>query len=200
MSNPSLPDVDLLYLGGGYPELYAEALERNKEMRKTIYEFAAKGGPIYAECGGLMYLTKSLRDFEGRVCEMTGVFPTEAVMDRANMTLGYREVTVTQSCMLGEAGTTVRGHEFHYSSLGPRDNLTHVVNLTDAQNSDRGQDGLTYANVVALYTHLHFASQPAIAERLVQFAREYSMSKKKKPGNGTKPDPLTPRFIEVDEN
>ena len=182
MSNPSLPDVDLLYLGGGYPELYAEALERNAEMRKTIYEFAMKGGPIYAECGGLMYLTKSLRDFEGRVYEMTGVFPTETVMDRASMTLGYREVTITQSCLLGEVGTTVRGHEFHYSSMGPRNNVTHVVNLTDAQDRDRGQDGLNHANVVALYTHLHFTSQPAIAQSLVQFAREYSLSKKKENG------------------
>ena len=200
MSNPSLPDVDLLYLGGGYPELYAEALERNVEMRKTIFEFAVKGGPIYAECGGLMYLTKSLRDFEGRVYDMTGVFPAETVMDRATMTLGYREVEVTRSCLLGEVGTTVRGHEFHYSSLGPRDNLTHVVNLTDAQNRDRGQDGLTYANVVGLYTHLHFSSQPAIVERLVQFAREYSSAKKKEPGYGTKPDPVAPRFFEVDQN
>ena len=199
MSNPSLPDVDLLYLGGGYPELYAEALERNRGMRKTIGEFAAKGGPIYAECGGLMYLTKNLRDFEGRVYEMTGVFPVETVMDRASLTLGYREVTVTQACLLGAVGTTVRGHEFHYSSLGQRDKLTHVVNVTDAQDRDCGQDGLKHAKVVALYTHLHFSSQPAIAESLVQYARDYSMSKKIVTGYGAKPDPIAPRFFEVDE-
>ena len=91
-------------LAGGYPELYAEALERNGEMRKAICQFAERGGPIFAECGGLMYLTSRLRDFEGNVHEMAGVFPAEAVMSRSSMTLGYREVRVTQSCLLGEAG------------------------------------------------------------------------------------------------
>ena len=174
ISNPSLPDVDLLYLGGGYPELYAEALERNVQMREMIRAFAERGGPIYAECGGLMYLTTWLRDFEGREYEMTGVFPAKTVIEPSTMTLGYREVTVTQACLLGEVGTTVRGHEFHYSSLVPQGELTYVGSVTDAQGHECGQDGLTHANVVALYTHLHFLSQPAIAWNLVQTAREYS--------------------------
>jgi len=176
MSNRSLPHVDLLYLGGGYPELNAEALERNGEMRKMIRAFAEKGGPIYAECGGLMYLTQRLRDLEGREYDMAGVFPAETVLDANRMTLGYREVTVTETCLLGEVGTTVRGHEFHYSFLEPKGDLTYIGNVTDAQGRECGQDGLAQANVVALYTHLHFSSQPAIAWNLVQTARDYSSS------------------------
>lgn len=174
MSNPSLPDVDLLYLGGGYPELYAEALERNAKMRKSIQAFAERGGPIYAECGGLMYLTTRLRDFEGRKYDMAGVFPAETVIDPNNTILGYREVEVTQSCLLGEVGTIARGHEFHCSSLVPRGDLTYVGRVTDAQGRECGQDGLMHANVVALNTHLHFLSQPTIAWNLIQTAREYS--------------------------
>ena len=176
MSNASLPEVDLLYLGGGYPELYAETLERNSDMRKAIYEFAVKGGPIYAECGGLMYLTKSLRDFEGLEYEMAGVFPAETVIERTNMILGYREVELLQSCLLGEVGTTVRGHEFHYFSIVPRGESTYVGCITDAQGRVCGQDGLNYANVVALYTHLHFKSQPTVARALVESARNHARS------------------------
>ena len=177
MSNPSLPDVDLLYLGGGYPELYAEALERNTEMRKAICQFADRGGPILAECGGLMYLTSHLQDFEGNSHEMAGVFQAETVMDRSTMTLGYREMTVSQPCLLGEIGATVRGHEFHYSSLVPQEDLSYVGSITDAQGRDRGHDGMKHANVVALYTHLHFSSQPAIPRSLIQTARDFSMSR-----------------------
>jgi cobyrinic acid a,c-diamide synthase len=174
MSNPSLPEVDLLYLGGGYPELNAEALERNVQMREMIRAFAERGGPIYAECGGLMYLTKRLQDFEGREYDMAGVFPAKTLCKRSTMTLGYREVTVTQACLLGEVGTRVRGHEFHYSTLVPQGELTYVGSVKDAQGRECGQDGLTHANVLALYTHLHFLTQPAIAWNLIQTAREYS--------------------------
>jgi len=174
MSNPSLPEVDLLYLGGGYPELYAEALERNVRMRDMIRAFAERGGPIYAECGGLMYLTRRLQDVEGREYDMAGVLPAKTVFTPRTMTLGYREVTVTQTCLLGEVGTKVRGHEFHYSSLVPQGELTYVGTVKDAQGRECGQDGLTQANVMALYAHLHFLTQPAIARNLVQIAREYS--------------------------
>ena len=174
ITNPSLPEVDLLYLGGGYPELYAESLERNAQMRKMIRAFAEGGGPIYAECGGLMYLTRQLQDFEGRHYEMAGVFPAKTVFDHNTMTLGYREFTVTQPCLLGEMGTRVRGHEFHYSSLVQEGELTYVGTVKDAQGRECGQDGLVFGNVMALYTHLHFLTHPTIAWRLVQTAREYS--------------------------
>lgn len=167
----TLPDADLLYLGGGYPELHAPALAGNVAMRRAVREFAARGGPIYAECGGLMYLTEAVRDFDGCLHEMVGLFPAEAAMRRGGLTLGYREIEITRSCVLGEAGMKIRGHEFHYSSLVSNGSLDYACRITDARGQNRGPDGLLTGNVVALYTHLHFASQPEAARALVRAAR-----------------------------
>jgi cobyrinic acid a,c-diamide synthase len=167
----SLPDVDLLYLGGGYPELYGEALSGNVAMRRAIRSFSAQGGAIYAECGGLMYLTEAIRDFEGRSHEMIGLFPAEAIMRKQGLTLGYRMLECSQRCMLGEPGVMARGHEFHYSTLVPNGPLSYACTLADAQGRPRGQDGLISGNVLALYTHVHFASRPEVAKELVASAR-----------------------------
>jgi cobyrinic acid a,c-diamide synthase len=171
MNDPSLPDVDLVYLGGGYPEIYAAVLQRNRTMRESIQAFAAREGVIYAECGGLMYLAKTLRDFDGTVYDMVGVIPAEIAMCRTQMTLGYRELTVTHTGLLGEQGTKIRGHEFHYSSLQPKGDLDYLGHLSDAQGRDRGEDGITIDHVIALYTHLHFSSHPHVPLTLVEAAR-----------------------------
>ena len=92
LNDQVLPDVDMLYLGGGYPELYGEALARNVTMRTAIRQFAERGGTIYAECGGMMYLTQAIRDFDGTSHEMVGLFPAEAVMQKSGLVLGYRTV------------------------------------------------------------------------------------------------------------
>jgi cobyrinic acid a,c-diamide synthase len=172
LRDQSLPDnVAMLYLGGGYPELHGEALAENVAMRTAIREFATRGGTIYAECGGMMYLTQSIRDFEGMVYEMVGLFPAEAVMRKPGLTLGYRTVDLMQPCILGAVGVTVRGHEFHYSTLMPKGPLTYACALTDARGDSQGPDGLVLGNTLALYTHLHFASQPCVATSLVASAR-----------------------------
>ena len=171
MKDSSLPDVDLLYLGGGYPEIYAEVLQRNSAMRQSIQAFAARGGVVYAECGGLMYLAKTLRDFDGTGYDMVGVIPAETAMSRTTMTLGYRELTVTRGGPLGDQGVRIRGHEFHYSTLHPKGDLEYLGHLTDAQGRDRGGDGITVGNVIALYTHLHFSSHPHVPLALVEAAR-----------------------------
>ena len=177
LHDPSLPDVDLVYLGGGYPEIYAEVLQRNKSMRHSIEAFAARGGVMYAECGGLMYLSKTLRDFDGSVYEMVGVIPAETRMSRTRMTLGYREVILSRTGLLGEEGARIRGHEFHYSTLHAQDNLEYQAHLTDAQGRDRGTDGITVRNVVALYTHLHFSSHPRVPQALLEAARVNKMTR-----------------------
>jgi cobyrinic acid a,c-diamide synthase len=171
MRDQALPAVDMLYLGGGYPELYGEALAANVSMRQEVLTFAEHGRPIYAECGGLMYLTRSIRDFEGRSHDMVDLFPAEAVMKRPGLTLGYRELDITQSCVLGPVGLRARGHEFHYSSLKPFEPLQYACRLIDAKGQLRGQDGLMTGNTLALYTHLHFASQPEVARALIGSAR-----------------------------
>ncbi len=163
--------VDILYLGGGYPEIYASVLEQNTTMRNSIAEFVRQGGVVYAECGGLMYLSRSLKGFDGKISEMVGVLPCDAVMSRTQMTLGYRELTLTQTGLLGEKGKRIRGHEFHYSHLENLGDVDYVGRITDAQGKDHGSDGVILDNVVALYTHLHFASHPQVPVTLLQIAR-----------------------------
>ncbi|MCS6294055.1 MAG: cobyrinate a,c-diamide synthase [Nitrospira sp.] len=173
-----LPDVDMLYLGGGYPELHGEMLAGNVAMRTAVRQFAERGRTIYAECGGMMYLTQAIRDFEGRSHEMVGLFSAEAVMRKPSLTLGYRTVELSQTCILGASGVIARGHEFHYSTLVPRGPLDYACSLSDARGDSKGQDGLVLGNVLALYTHLHFASQPKMATALVNSARRTAVSQR----------------------
>lgn len=167
MEDSCLPEVDVLYFGGGYPELYASVLAENSTMRQSIREFARKGGIIYAECGGLMYLARSLRNFEGDHYDMVGLFPLDVVMGRTTMTIGYRELRLQQDSFLGEEGLRVRGHEFHYSKIENEGDIMRIGELRDAQGNYSGSDGFMVGNVIALYTHLHFASHPQIPASLV---------------------------------
>ncbi len=171
LHDDGLPDVDLLYSGGGYPEIHGEALAANLAMRTAVRQYAERGGAIYAECGGLMYLTQAIRDGGGRRHEMVGIFPAEAVMRKAGLTLGYRSVEVTQSCLLGRPGLRLRGHEFHYSALEPKSTLHYACTISDAEGKPIGQDGLMTRNTVALYSHLHFGSHPEVVRGLVAVAR-----------------------------
>ena len=145
LNDQVLPDVDMLYLGGGYPELHGEALAGNVTMRAAIRKFAERGGTIYAECGGMMYLTQSIRDFGGTSHEMVGLFPAEAIMKKPCLTLGYRTLELSQDCILGASGTIARGHEFHYSTLVPRGNSTMPVHSVMCGRSRRVQTGSLWA-------------------------------------------------------
>ena len=174
LNDQKLPDVDMLYLGGGYPELHGERLAGNIAMRTAVRQFADQGGTIYGECGGMMYLTSAIRDFTGISHEMVGLFPAEAVMQKSGLTLGYRTMELAQDCILGVSGTVARGHEFHYSTLVPKGRLDYACALRDAREQSMGLDGLIAGNVLALYTHLHFASQPTIAKSLVASGRRNS--------------------------
>ncbi len=178
LNDQVLPDVTMLYLGGGYPELYGEKLTGNVAMREAIRAFAERGGTIYAECGGMMYLTQAIRDFKGQSHDMVGLFPAEAVMKKSGLTLGYRTVELSQTCILGVSGVIARGHEFHYSTLVPRGPLDFACSLSDARGDSKGRDGLVLDNVLALYTHLHFASQPTLAAALVDSARRTAVSQR----------------------
>ena len=175
MNDQALPSVDMLYLGGGYPELYGDILARNVAMRGAVRSFAERGGVVYGECGGMMYLTEAIRGFDGRSHEMVGLFSAEAVMQKSSMTLGYRTMACSRDCALGTAGLSARGHEFHYSTLVPKGSLTYACELRDARGQFTGRDGLMMGNVLAFYTHLHFSSQPQIAKGLLAAARRSSL-------------------------
>ncbi|HEX7765265.1 MAG TPA: cobyrinate a,c-diamide synthase, partial [Nitrospira sp.] len=139
LTDHTIPDgVAMLYLGGGYPELHGAVLAGNITMRTSIREFAGRGGTIYAECGGMMYLTQGIRDFAGASHKMVGLFPAEAVMRKPGLTLGYRTVTLARPCILGAADLTARGHEFHYSTLVPKGPSTYACGLTDVRGESKG--------------------------------------------------------------
>jgi cobyrinic acid a,c-diamide synthase len=151
--------TDALYLGGGFPETYAEALSTNGRMRESVRAFAAVGRPMVAECGGLLYL---VRELDGH--QMCGVLDAEAKMtDR--LTLGYREARAMMDSPLAERGANVRGHEFHYSAIEPGAGESPAWEL-----AGRGQEGFVADGVHASYLHTHWAATPELPRRLVREA------------------------------
>lgn len=166
-SDTRLPaHLDGLYLGGGYPELYAEALSKNETMRADIAMMANTGAPVFAECGGFMYLTKAIVDAEGRSYPMVGVFPTQAHMQRRLAAIGYAEVEIVSDTVWLRAGERLRGHEFRYSSV---DEMPEGVTRCYRVKSVRAarSEGFAAGGVLSSYVHLHFASCPAFASRFV---------------------------------
>jgi len=167
LGDRGLPDgVQGLYVGGGFPEMHAAALAANRPMRDALVRAVRDGMPVYAECGGLMYLGRSLEDLDGRRHEMVGVIPADSVMHRRRLTLGYRTVSSLRATPLLRAGETVRGHEFHWSELArplAPDRAAYRV----AERSD-ALEGYADGGVLGSYVHLHFAAHPAMARRFVE--------------------------------
>lgn len=217
-----LPDgIDAIYLGGGYPELYAEKLSNNQSMLKAIYEWSQSGMPLYAECGGLMYLSQGIyyNQFpsleglgagnkrattpqppfsKGEYYAMAGVFPFETQMRDKLSRLGYREVELIDDCLLGYKGSILRGHEFHYSEIvkgqakltvqdlrtdrsgvvesglspSARENIINkIYSVRDSSGALQEDEGFLYKNTLASYIHLHFGSNPQIANNFINFIR-----------------------------
>ena len=160
--------LDGLYVGGGYPELFARELAGNFELRRAVRDFGLSGRPIYAECGGFMFLCRTLEDLEGRCWPMAGLLPAEVRMLGRLKALGYRQVTFTADTPLGPTGTAARGHEFHYSEIARLEAVHSVYEARDRSGGrdDRGR-GFMQGNVLASYTHLHFGSNPELAENFV---------------------------------
>lgn len=163
-----------LILGGGYPELHCRALAENHTMRDSVRAFARDGGPIYAECGGFMYLTEKIRDLEGTAYPMAGVFPFASRMEPRLKSLGYREAVTRAGTILGPAGTRVRGHEFHYSHIeGLAQGADCVYSLTDRRASGPREEGFLTGRVLGSYVHLHWGSNPGVARNFVDYCRQW---------------------------
>jgi cobyrinic acid a,c-diamide synthase len=175
MRDARLPEVDGLYLGGGYPEVHAEALAANESMRAEVRAFAKDGRPIYAECGGLMYLASGIRTIDGRFHEMVGLVPSEAVMAEKLEALGYVEVELQTQTSIGPAGTRFRGHQFRYSRLTePTGDVDLVYSVRRRRGHAVSREGYRVANVLASYVHAHWASNPLVAEAFVASCAEGS--------------------------
>ena len=165
-----LPDgIEGLYLGGGYPELYAFELGQNTKMRREIKEFCESGRPVYAECGGFMYLMNDIITGRGRYA-MSGVFPIRAEMGDKFRALGYREVTTQSTTPLGVSGSVLRGHEFHYSTIQDDMDLNamhSVYAMTGRKGVIDGPAGFLENSTLGSYVHLHFGSHPDVAQSFV---------------------------------
>ncbi|WP_462327436.1 cobyrinate a,c-diamide synthase [Desulfobaculum sp.] len=169
------PDIGGLYLGGGYPELHAAQLSGNAAMRAAVRGFSEANAPVYAECGGFMYLMRGITTAEGAEHPMVGVFPMHAAMDKRFRALGYREAVTTASTFFGPEWTMLRGHEFHYSSPSALDaDIPAVYKVMDRRGWTGAKEGFALRQTLASYIHVHFASNPDAARAFVDAARAHT--------------------------
>ncbi len=157
------PDLDGIFIGGGFPELHLDHLSKNRTFLDALRAYGASGKPIYAECGGYMYLGQSITDFEGREFPLAGLISMKADMTRHLQDIGYRRGVFREDTFLGPRGTTVQGHVFHYSRV------THDHEFPPAYELFKGDhfvrmEGYARDNIVASYLHLHFSGQSELLE------------------------------------
>lgn len=180
ISDAALPsELDGLYLGGGFPELFAAELTANKAMRNAIKNALEHGVPAYAECGGMLYLGGTLTDSAGTTHAMTGFFPFQAEMTKRLQHFGYVNANFDRECILAPESANVRAHEFHYSRIQDTDEQAPALTLSKADGSSwRG--GWCRDTVFAAYPHIHFYSDPALARRFVSHCLKYRNSRNRK--------------------
>lgn len=174
MTAEELPEIDALYIGGGFPENSAGVLAANVSFRHSVKEQAEKGLPMYAECGGLIYLGESIL-LEGTEHSLVGIFPVKFTLEKRPQAHGYTVLTAKEGNPFYRTGTQIKGHEFRYSKItgwqGNSEDLKFVMDR-GVGFAEKG-DGLVYKNVLALYTHIHAVATPEWAEGLIRKAREY---------------------------
>jgi cobyrinic acid a,c-diamide synthase len=171
------PNCSGAYLGGGYPELFAEALSGNFAFLQSLRSLAALGMPIYAECGGLMTLGRFIETTEGLRRPMAGILPFGTRMLGRLKTLGYTEAVICRECLLGSPGTVIRGHEFHYSEIVEQEedaSLAFAYDLGNRKTSVVRKEGYLVGSVLASYVHLHWGSAPQAAERFVDQCAQWA--------------------------
>lgn len=157
-----------LYLGGGFPELFAERLAGNRPLLQHLRQAAKDGLPIYAECGGLMYLADSLTDFAGQRHQLANLIPCQVAMAERRVALGYVRLRAQHDSLLCRAGAELRGHEFHWSRLVRGARRANAYQVLDPV---RRREGFIHGNILASYIHLHFGSNPELARRFIAALR-----------------------------
>ncbi len=173
-----IPEADGLILGGGFPEMFASELYGNESMRASIGEAAKSGMPIYAECGGFMYLMKEMVDFDGNHFPMTGIIPGSVTMNKKLQTVGYVAATMEKDTVLGRKGTVLHGHEFHFSSECAPENINpeeypRAFTFQRMRKIPPYLAGYAKDNILGSYLHLHFAGSPEAARSFVDKCAEY---------------------------
>ncbi len=158
-----------LYIGGGFPEVYAKELALNERMKADIRNSVESGMPAYAECGGMAYLSREIIDFEACCHPMVGVIPLSCRMGK-RLTMGYRTIELFQDNIIGYQGNEIRGHEFHYSNLvgALSDNKSFSHAYVVCEKGRKSKEGLVYKNLLASYIHLNFYGFPFLARNFVE--------------------------------
>ena len=174
LADEELPkNISGLIIGGGFPEMFAEKLQANKKIRAAIRTAAENNLPIYAECGGFMYLMNSITDFWGGFnFEMCGVIPARAVMTDKLQTVGYIEAEILQDCIIGKAGEKLHAHEFHFSTA----EIFYDKNIFSCKRMRTGKiscAGFFDKNIVASYLHIHFAGCTNAADNFIAACKNY---------------------------
>ena len=169
LEDTCLPDnINFIYLGGGYPELHAEKLSKNKTLILELKKFIEDGKIVYAECGGFVYLTQGVY-INNNFFEFAGIFEERAILGKRLKALGYREITFIEDNFFGKREEKVRGHEFHYSYLENNgENLKKIYKITTRKGDLNKFEGYRYKNCLGSYVHLHFGSNEKIIENLVK--------------------------------
>jgi cobyrinic acid a,c-diamide synthase len=173
------PHAHALYFGGGYPELYAAQLAANRSMLTAVRQFAEQEGPIYAECGGFMYLSQELAGVNGETCPMAGVLPMRVSMAQRPVNFGYAEVTLSNQTIWGHSGATARGHSFHWSTVTSEHSVGHAYRVRYSLTGRLESEGFSRSRVLGSYIHLHFLSNSQTAPAFVESARSFRTLKQR---------------------
>ncbi|POT59538.1 cobyrinic acid a,c-diamide synthase [Citrobacter amalonaticus] len=168
-----LPDCQMVWLGGGYPELHASMLAQNTTMLASLRAAHQRGVAIYAECGGLMYLGSSLEDAEGETHRMVNIIPGHSKMGKRLTRFGYCEAQACQPTLLADTGEVLRGHEFHYSDFTPETPAVLACRkVRDGLTLQEWSGGWQVGNTFASYLHVHFVQRPRMLNRWLAAAKE----------------------------
>jgi cobyrinic acid a,c-diamide synthase len=179
LEEKALPDLDALYIGGGFPETQAEGLARNRSFRDSLRRKIEEDLPVYAECGGLMYMGEALL-LHGSVYPMVGVLPLRFKLDKKPQGHGYTILQVMGENPYFAVGGILKGHEFHYSKPvgGDSKRLSPVFRVLRGRGLDGKNDGLCRRNLLATYTHIHAAGNAFWGQRFFRTALAYKKLKK----------------------
>lgn len=182
LSENKLPDIDAMYIGGGFPETHAITLAENKTFLNSLRQYINKGLPVYAECGGLMYLGKGLY-LNDRFYEMVNIFPITFYLEKRPQAHGYTIAEVIRNNPFYSSGITIKGHEFHYSRPVLTDmslSLDYAFDMRRGTGLTGKKDGIFYKNVFATYTHVHAYGVPEWTEGMIMAAKRFKKIKEEK--------------------
>lgn len=177
MKDKVLPEnLDGLYLGGGFPEVFGETLQENESIRNSILNNIKNGLPTYAECGGFMYLCDEIENLQGNTYKMIGLFKTKAKMTKRLQRFGYTYITLKEDCIIAKKNTSIKGHEFHRSSIEEKDDFEYVYNVDKYRNDKlikSWECGLKKYNAFGAYAHIHFYTNLDIPKTFISNCLKY---------------------------